>query len=121
MNGVGGFFKYYYDQEDLWGELTGPDVIRAEAGSFSLGQKIQLFLKIKNAVVLDAKAKLYGGPYLFLAAGFLCEWVKNQPIERLSEFSAEIIFKKFDFPEVKKSSGFLVEEVIKFSRAFLKE
>ncbi len=102
-----------YYQGDFWGELLGPDIIKSQSGSMSSGQKIELFLKIQNNCVADAKAKIYGGPYLIFSAGFFCEWIKNKNPKEILNFSAQNILQAFNFPETKKSSAFLVEAAVR--------
>ena len=104
--------KNYY-HSDCWGILFGKNISTSRVGSMSAGQIIELYLAWSEDKVFEAKARVYGGPYLINAAGFLCEWIIGKEKKDFPEFTAQKILNIFEFPEFKKSAAFLVEDVLR--------
>jgi len=80
-------YQHYY-QLDCWGHLElGPDVYFLREGSASLGQVIEIFIKTDKEKITNIKAKIYGNAWGLIAAGWLCESLKEKSLKEISSFS----------------------------------
>jgi len=63
------------------------------AGNIQCGDVMQVFIKVKNNKVVDAKFKTYGCAAAISASDALCELVKGKTIQAASKITREDIVK----------------------------
>lgn len=106
--------KQYFTELKRAGQFAGStDVIVTQAGSVSQGEVIELSLRVKDDIVIDAKYRVHGGPYAFAAIAFVADWVIGSPLSELQSFSFQQILESMDFPPEKKHSALLVEDLMR--------
>ena len=75
-----------------FGEIKGAEGVGV-AGNVQCGDVMQVFIKVKNNKIVDAKFKTYGCAAAISASDALCELVKGKTIEAALKITREDIVK----------------------------
>ena len=68
------------------GDVNNPSAI-GSSGSFVCGAALKFFLRVENGKIVDAGFKAAGCGFLFAAADFLCEQIKDKEFAAVGKIS----------------------------------
>ena len=95
------------------GEIENPDGI-GTVGNASCGDIMQIFLKIENDIIVDAKFKTFGCAAAIATSSTACEMIKGMTIEEaLQVTNKKVVEELGGLPAQKLHCSVLAEEGIK--------
>lgn len=84
----------HYEHPRNQGNLSGEGVISESENNASCGDRVQLFIKVKNGVVEQVKWEGEGCAIMSASASKLSEYLQGQALKDLKEMSEEELAKK---------------------------
>ncbi len=95
------------------GEIKNPDGI-GHVGNPVCGDIMELYLKIKDNAIVDAKFKTFGCGAAIATSSMVTEMVKGKSIEEALEISNKAVAEALDgLPPIKMHCSVLAEEALK--------
>ena len=95
------------------GEIENADGV-GTVGNASCGDIMQIFLKIENEVIVDAKFKTFGCGSAIASSSMATEMVKGKTIHEALEVTNKAVAEALDgLPPVKMHCSVLAEQAIK--------
>ncbi len=95
------------------GEIEDADGV-GEVGNPVCGDMMQLFIKIKDGKVEDAKFKTFGCCAAIATSSMLTELIKGKNLSDLKEITNKVITEALDgLPKIKLHCSVLAEEALK--------
>ncbi len=86
----------------------------AEEGNIICGDKMKIFLKIKEGIIREAKFQTYGCPAAIACADVVCELVKGKKINQAINLKPQDIVKKIgNLPPIKYHCSLLGIQTLK--------
>ena len=103
----------YYDDVENHGVLLGDEIVCFKAGSLSQGEMAELYVRLLDDKIVEAKYKVFGCPYAIAMIGFVRDWVMGKTLSQCREFDFHCLFEAFDIPADKKHTAILAEDLLK--------
>ena len=105
----------HYDNPRNVGKLNkdDEDVGTGLVGAPACGDVMQLGIKVKDGVIVDARFKTFGCGSAIASSSLLTEWVKGRTLEDAWEIRNTDIAKELSLPPVKIHCSVLAEDAIK--------
>ena len=95
------------------GELENPDGV-GRVGNPICGDVMELYIKIKDGIIVDAKFKTFGCGAAIATSSMVTEMVKGKSIEEALRISNKAVAEALDgLPPVKMHCSSLAEEALK--------
>jgi len=95
------------------GEMEDPDGI-GHVGNPVCGDIMELYIKVKEPVIVDAKFKTFGCGAAIATSSMVTELVKGKTIEEALEISNRAVAEALDgLPSIKMHCSVLAEEALK--------
>ncbi len=95
------------------GEMEAPDGI-GHVGNPVCGDIMELYIKVKNNVIVDAKFKTFGCGAAIATSSMVTEMVKGKTIEEALKISNKVVAEALGgLPPVKMHCSVLAEEALK--------
>ena len=97
------------------GEIENPDGI-GHVGNPVCGDIMELYIKVKDGVIVDAKFKTFGCGAAIATSSMVTEMVKGKSIEEALKISNKTVAEALDgLPPIKMHCSVLAEEALKFA------
>lgn len=97
------------------GEIENPDGV-GHVGNPICGDIMELYIKVKNNIIVDAKFKTFGCGAAIATSSMVTELVKGKTIEQALEISNKTVAEALDgLPPVKMHCSMLAEEALKLA------
>ena len=94
------------------GEMQSPDGI-GHAGNPVCGDIMELYIKVKDDIIIDAKFKTFGCGAAIATSSILTEMVKGKTIEQAMKISNKAVAEALDgLPSIKMHCSVLAEEAL---------
>jgi nitrogen fixation NifU-like protein len=90
-------------------------------GAPSCGDVMQLQIKVKDDVIIDAKFKTYGCGSAIASSSLLTEWVKGKTLDSANSIKNVELAEELALPPVKIHCSVLAEDAIKAAIADYKD
>ena len=95
------------------GEIENPDGV-GHVGNPVCGDIMELYLKIKDSTIVDAKFKTFGCGAAIATSSMVTEMVKGKSISEALEISNKAVAEALDgLPPIKMHCSVLAEEAVK--------
>ncbi len=95
------------------GEIESPDGI-GRVGNPVCGDIMELYIKVKNNTIVDAKFKTFGCGAAIATSSMVTEMVKGKSIEEALKISNKAVAEALDgLPPIKMHCSALAEEALK--------
>jgi len=95
------------------GEMENPDGV-GHVGNPVCGDIMELYIKVKDGIIVDAKFKTFGCGAAIATSSMLTEMVKGKSIEEALKISNEAVAEALDgLPAIKMHCSVLAEEALK--------
>ncbi len=95
------------------GEIKNPDGV-GHVGSPICGDIMELYIKVENGIITDAKFKTFGCGAAIASSSMLTELVKGKSVEEAQNLSNKAVIEALDgLPEVKRHCSVLAEDALK--------
>ena len=95
------------------GEIRNPDGV-GHVGNPTCGDIMELYLKIKDSTIIDAKFKTFGCGAAIATSSMVTEMVKGKSISEALEISNKAVAEALDgLPSIKMHCSVLAEEALK--------
>lgn len=97
------------------GQIENPDGV-GHVGNPICGDIMELYIKVKNNIIVDAKFKTFGCGAAIATSSMVTELVKGKTIEQALEISNKTVAEALDgLPPVKMHCSMLAEEALKLA------
>ena len=106
--------RFYFEKEDHLFNLEDDKRTYADKGSAknSQGMEIDLYFKIKEGRIIDAKYNVGGCPVLIAISAFYIENVIGKKLDHCCDFNAIGIHESIEIPNHKKDRMILLENAV---------
>jgi len=95
------------------GEIENPDGV-GKVGNPVCGDIMELYIKVKNGVIIDAKFKTFGCGAAIATSSMVTELVKNKTVEEALKISNRAVAEALGgLPPIKMHCSVLAEEALK--------
>lgn len=95
------------------GEIKNPDGV-GHVGSPICGDIMELYIKVENGIITDAKFKTFGCGAAIASSSMLTELVKGKSVEEAQNLSNKAVIEALDgLPEVKRHCSVLAEDALR--------
>jgi nitrogen fixation NifU-like protein len=95
------------------GEMDNPDGV-GRVGSPVCGDIMELYLRVKNSIIVDAKFKTFGCAAAIATSSMVTEMVKGRSIQEALEISNEAVVEALGgLPPIKIHCSVMAEEALK--------
>lgn len=95
------------------GEMENPDGI-GHVGNPVCGDIMELYIRVKGAIIVEAKFKTFGCGAAIATSSMITEMVKGKTIEEALEISNRAVAEALDgLPPIKMHCSVLAEEALK--------
>lgn len=89
-----------------------PDIGKGQVGSPACGDVMELWIKVKDGVIEDARFKTFGCGSAVASASLATEWLKGKTLEQAKEIKNQEIAKELELPPIKVHCSVLAEDAI---------
>ena len=97
------------------GEMESPDGI-GHVGNPVCGDIMELYIKVKNDIIIDAKFKTFGCGAAIATSSMVTEMVKGKTIEQALKISNKAVAEALDgLPPIKMHCSALAEEALRLA------
>ncbi|MFB0527373.1 MAG: Fe-S cluster assembly scaffold protein NifU [bacterium] len=97
------------------GQIENPDGV-GHVGNPICGDIMELYIKVKDNVIVDAKFKTFGCGAAIATSSMVTELVKGKTIEQALEISNKTVAEALDgLPPIKMHCSMLAEEALKLA------
>ena len=105
----------HYDNPRNVGKMDkdDPDVGTGLVGAPACGDVMQLAIKVREGIIIDAKFKTYGCGSAIASSSLLTEWAKGKTLEEAGTITNVQIKEALSLPPVKIHCSVLAEDAIK--------
>jgi len=105
----------HYDNPRNVGKMDkdDADVGTGLVGAPACGDVMQLAIKVRKGIIIDAKFKTYGCGSAIASSSLLTEWVKGKTLEEAGTITNVQIREALSLPPVKIHCSVLAEDAIK--------
>lgn len=95
------------------GEIENPDGV-GRVGNPVCGDIMELYIKVKDGIIIDAKFKTYGCGAAIATSSMVTEMIKNKSLEEAEKISNKAVAEALDgLPPIKMHCSVLAEEALK--------
>ena len=95
------------------GEMDNPDGV-GRVGSPVCGDIMELYLRVKNSIIVDAKFKTFGCAAAIATSSMVTEMVKGRSIQEALEISNEAVVEALGgLPPIKMHCSVMAEEALR--------
>ena len=95
------------------GEMDNPDGV-GRVGSPVCGDIMELYLRVKNSIIVDAKFKTFGCAAAIATSSMVTEMVKGRSIREALEISNEAVVEALGgLPPIKMHCSVMAEEALR--------
>jgi len=97
------------------GEINNPDGV-GHVGNPICGDIMELYIKVKNNKIIDAKFKTFGCGAAIATSSMITEIVKGKTIDEALKISNETVIEALDgLPKVKRHCSVLAENALRLA------
>jgi nitrogen fixation NifU-like protein len=95
------------------GSIENPDGV-GKVGNTACGDIMELYIKVKDGVIIDAKFKTFGCGAAIATSSMVTELIKNKSIEEALKISNRAVAEALDgLPPIKMHCSVLAEDALK--------
>jgi len=94
------------------GKIENPDGV-GKVGNPVCGDVMQIFIKVKDSRIIDAKFKTFGCGSAIASSSLATEWVKGKSLDEAQSIKNTDIVEELSLPPVKIHCSVLAEDAIK--------
>lgn len=94
-------------------DLRDPEVCSATVGQAEQNNLLQLFLRLSNNKIVEAKFMAYANPVLMGCCEYVCEELKGKTIIEAQSLSAQKILQALSMPSLQNHAAAQVERLLK--------
>jgi len=98
-----------------------PNIGKGLVGSPACGDVMELWIKVRDGVIEDARFKTFGCGSAIASASLATEWLKGKTLEEAMQIKNVEIAKELELPPIKVHCSVLAEDAIKGAIANYKE
>ena len=102
----------YFSNPRNVGEIKDADGV-GSTGNPVDGDKITIYIKVKDNALADVKFKTYGCGSAIASSSLVTEWVKGKSLDQALEIKNTLIAQELALPPVKIHCSILAEDAIK--------
>lgn len=105
---------HYFHESAHVGEFSvnEENIVTGHAGTVTIGEQVQLQLKIKDNVIIAAKFKAYGSVVTVAVMAYLTAWLENKTLDEAKQLSVSQVMEVLLIPETKRHCALLGYEAL---------
>lgn len=107
--------KYYKNRINIGSLLLNNNLGLGIIGSPVCGDLIELYIYVKNDLIIDSKFKSYGCGSVIASISYIVSYIIGKNINLITFIKNTHILKELNLPLIKIHCSILVEDIIKLS------